>query len=149
MDGITLSRRAQYAIRLCVLLAHRWPGSRAKARELADAAGTPLSSTAQILAQLAGSGVVISEAGPHGGYQLARAPAQVRLLDVVEAVIGALPPDRCVLWDGPCDPTDPCGMHDAWQGMRCAFLDMLADTDLASVTEVESRSPGVGTPTRR
>lgn len=49
----------------------------------------------QMLTNLRRSAILRSIRGPRGGYQLARAPAEIRLSEVVQCLEGEPPPNRC------------------------------------------------------
>ncbi len=133
MEDLALNRRTEYGVRLCLVLADGWPEDRVKARELSRAADVSPGFAAQVLGALVRAGLVVSYAGPHGGYELARDPAGVSLLEAIQALTGDLVSTRCMLWGGRCVPENPCAIHDAWHAAQEAFVTSLADTDLATL----------------
>jgi Rrf2 family transcriptional regulator, iron-sulfur cluster assembly transcription factor len=132
-----LGRRGEYAVRLALQLARQWPEGRAKARDLAEATDTPGPYAAHVLADLVRAGLVASTAGRAGGYEVARPPHEISILEVVEAVGAGGWTGRCVLTGGPCTPERPCTVHDSWEGARSAFTDRLASADLATLLQGE------------
>ncbi|HVP62228.1 MAG TPA: Rrf2 family transcriptional regulator [Myxococcaceae bacterium] len=80
-----LSQTTEYALRLVVQLAaqHDRPVT---IPELARTTRIPEDYLAKVLRQLARAGLVRSQRGPNGGSTLARAPEEVSVLDVVQAV---------------------------------------------------------------
>lgn len=80
-----LSKTAEYALRAVVWLA-REPGRAESAEELARVTKVPRRYLHKVLQDLVHAGIVRSQPGPGGGYALARAPAAVSILDVVNAV---------------------------------------------------------------
>jgi Rrf2 family protein len=64
-------------------------------RDLAEYQGLPPAYVAKIFTRLEKAGLVISEAGLRGGYRLARKPAAITVLDVVDALEGDKPLFRC------------------------------------------------------
>lgn len=142
---LELGRRADYAIRATLDLAHHAPtGDRRKARAIADAMSIPASYVPQILAELVRAGVVRSVAGPDGGYVLARAPEEVTLLEILRAVDGEVTSTACVLRGGPCRWEDTCAVHDPWMQAQEALLDSLDATTFADLV-VNDRALGEGT----
>ena len=129
-----LGKRADYAVRAAVDLArHAWDGERRKARAIAEEMAIPASYVPQILAELVRAGIAVSVAGPGGGYALARAPAEVSLLEVIEAIDGELLSSACVLRAGPCRWDDMCAVHIPWARAQFAMLDSLSATSLAEL----------------
>lgn len=87
---MNLSARTEYACLAAIDLAARFDsGEPVPVRDIADAHSIPTRFLVQILLQLKSAGLVISTRGSAGGYQLAKSPAAITLLDVVSAVDGA------------------------------------------------------------
>jgi Rrf2 family transcriptional regulator, iron-sulfur cluster assembly transcription factor len=127
-----LGRRADYAIRSTLDLA-RHPGRLRKARETAAEADVPERYLPQIMAALIRAGIVTSTAGREGGYQMARASADVSLLDVVEAVDGPIRSTECVLRGGACRWDGTCAVHDTWSAAQEAFREQFARSSFADL----------------
>ena len=128
-----LGRRGQYAVRLALELARRWPDERAKARDLAAATATPGPYAAHVLGDLVRAGLVLSTAGRAGGYELARPPGDISVLAVVEAAGEGAWSGACVLTGAPCTPDTPCAVHNSWCDARQAFADQLAAADFSGL----------------
>jgi Rrf2 family protein len=87
---VNLSARTEYACLAALDLAARYDsGEPVPVRDIADGHGIPTRFLVQILLQLKSAGLVHSTRGSSGGYQLAKAPESITLLDVVSAVDGA------------------------------------------------------------
>ena len=56
--------------------------------DLAKAEGVPSNYLVQILNELRTAGLIISRRGKQGGYALARAPGEISLFDIMQAVEG-------------------------------------------------------------
>jgi Rrf2 family nitric oxide-sensitive transcriptional repressor len=80
-----LSQTTEYALRLVVQLASQGDQP-LTIPELARGTKIPEGYLAKVLRQLARAGLVHSQRGPNGGSVLARAPEEVTVLDVVQAV---------------------------------------------------------------
>ncbi|MEV4575324.1 Rrf2 family transcriptional regulator [Nonomuraea jabiensis] len=76
-------------------LAQLEPGATASAAQLADYYDLPAPYLAKQLQSLVKAGVLSATTGPRGGFRLAREPAQITLLQIVEAVDGASAPYEC------------------------------------------------------
>lgn len=130
---VRLGRRGDYAVRAVLALArHEGHGLR-KAREITDDVEVPATYLPQILGDLVGAGIVTSVAGRDGGYALARPPAEVSLLEVLEAVEGDTQLTECVLQGGPCQWETECAVHRFWADAQEAFRERLAATSFADV----------------
>jgi Rrf2 family protein len=136
---LTLSKRGDYVVRAALALARAQPaGAYRKIREVAEEMGLPQPYTPQILGLLAKAGLAEARAGQQGGYRLRRAPADISLLDVVEAGEGPLQPARCTLRGGPCHWEQICALHPAWEQATQALRRSLAEISLASVASVDA-----------
>lgn len=151
---VTLSKRGDYVMRAAICLARAFAdGSSRKIREVVDATDVPRSFASQILSDLVRAGLATSKAGRDGGYRLARAPAQITVLEVVEAAEGPLRLGRCALGDGPCRWQDVCPLHETWSEVAVALRELLASANLEQVAErdaaIESGTYAVPTSSHR
>lgn len=79
------SQTVEYALRAVVHLAFEAPAARTTA-QIADATQVPRDYLAKILQGLAKKGIVATQRGVGGGVSLVKDPADVTILDVVNAV---------------------------------------------------------------
>lgn len=134
-----LSATAEYALRAMAYLANLPPGATARATDLEAATGTSAPYLAKVLRKLVIAGLLVSQKGHHGGFALARPPAAVRFLDVLEAVGHRPDPSRCAFGWGECDPDAPCPLHDAWSQLTETLHRWATTTTLASVRPADAR----------
>jgi Rrf2 family transcriptional regulator, iron-sulfur cluster assembly transcription factor len=136
---LELGRRADYAIRAAVDLArHVDAGSRRKAHLIADEMDIPPSFVPQVLAALVRAGIAESHSGRGGGYRLSSSPAEVSLLQVIQAATGELASETCVLRGGPCDGATMCAVHVPWLQAQQALLDALDGTTLEDLVVIDA-----------
>ena len=133
---LQLTRRGDYAVRAALHLGRRAEGGDGfvKLREISEAMAIPRSYVAQVLGFLTRAGLAEARAGRDGGYRLTRPPADITLLEVVEAAEGLLLPARCTLRGGACRVNDQCVVHPAWFRAAEALRDSLRTTSLAEVS---------------
>lgn len=62
---------------------------------------------------------------------MSRHPAQITLLELIEAIEGQLARKQCLMRGGPCDGS--CAVHGAWRSAEEAFLRALASATLGEV----------------
>ena len=129
----TLGRTGDYGVRAVLDVARAHGVGRRKTREIAGAMNIPVRYLSQILALLVRADILTATAGPSGGYELARTPDDLTLLDVVEAVEGPVSLDRCVVRGIPCSSDGICAVHDAWSAAQDAMVDRLRDTTFAEL----------------
>ena len=100
-----ISAKAQYACIATLRLAQSYREQQpVHVKAIAEAHGISQQFLVQILLQLKAAGLVESIRGAAGGYQLARAPAQVRLADVINAIDQPPPPTPGALASLPPSP---------------------------------------------
>lgn len=95
----------------CALVLAALPGGKVlSGADLAELHGVSQSYLLKHLRALAAAGVIDALPGPRGGYRLARAPACITLLDIVEAIDGREPAFVCreLRRRGPGKSKDPC-----------------------------------------
>ena len=139
---LELSRKSDYALRAVIYLARLSPDRYGRVSEIAKAKDIPQAFLAQILPILANRGVVKSLQGAHGGYALARTPAEITFLDVIEAVEGSLKLNRCV--DGQhddCSIVDVCEMHYVWTMAQRQTVDFLSKVTMADMLQAPHHPP--------
>jgi Rrf2 family protein len=90
-----LGEPVEWALHCTTVLALLPDGAALPASKLAEFHGVPAAYLAKALQSLSRAGIVESVPGRHGGYRLGRPPAEVTLLDVVDAVEGRESSFRC------------------------------------------------------
>ncbi|MCC7313129.1 MAG: Rrf2 family transcriptional regulator [Sulfuritalea sp.] len=118
-------------------------------RDLAELQGISPSFVAKIFPKLEKAGIVQAAAGVRGGYRLARAPADITVLDIVDAIEGNKPlfdcqeiRDRCAVFDGDAPnwaTNGVCAIHAAMLRAEKAMRESLAQETLASIAAVVER----------
>src|SRR5438132_864717 len=121
------SQRVEYALRAVVYLAHEAPAGRTTEQIAAATRVEHQAYLSKVLQALRRAGVVRSQRGVGGGMTLARAPAELTLLEVVNAV----EPIRRIR-------TCPLGL--SAHGVRLCALHRRLDDALAHVEEAFRRS---------
>ncbi len=143
--GLTLSKRGDYVVRSAICLARSYEtGVPKKLRQISSEMEIPRTYVSQILGDLVRSGLAVSSFGKDGGFRLARPPAEINLLEVVEAGEGSLTSATCALGDGPCRWEAVCPLHESWSTASSLFRAELAASSLAVVAE-RSRAIEAGT----
>ncbi|MBZ0155580.1 MAG: Rrf2 family transcriptional regulator [Alphaproteobacteria bacterium] len=112
-----ISREADYAIR-CIFHMAREPEKLHLIVDIAKSQEVPKSFLAKILQKLAKAGIVSSTRGVNGGFSLSRRPADITLLDVIEAVQGPLSLNACIIDHKICARKEACSVHPVWKEIR-------------------------------
>ena len=127
-----LFRQVDYAIR-CLIYLTRTRDRLATKGEIAKAASAPDLFVAKILQRLARAGVVNSTRGVHGGFVLARDPATLSLLDVIELTQEQTAPRPCVVDPRACPFVKSCPVHPVWMRIHRSTRRELRKVSFASL----------------
>ena len=128
-----LSKTAIHALRAMTALAELPAHAFAGAAEVADAIGAPPNYLGKLLKSLAEEGLVQSQKGKGGGFRLARTPARITVLDVVEPIDHIGRWRGCFLGRSRCSDHSPCAVHVRWAAIRDQYLAFLKHTTLADL----------------
>jgi Rrf2 family protein len=85
-----LSRASGYALQAIVGMAAGQSGVPVASQLTAEAEGIPERFLLKLLFPLVKANILLSRKGPRGGYFLAKPPAKITLLEIIEAVDGPL-----------------------------------------------------------
>ena len=125
----------KYAIRAMAYIAAREnPAEPISAAEVAEAESIPPYYLAKVLQDLARAGVLSSVRGRGGGFKMLRAPEEVPVMEILEAVENVKKlTTECVLGLDRCDEEVSCPMHTTWMTFRDRLLDQLVDMTVADL----------------
>jgi Rrf2 family protein len=130
---LRFSRTSDYGLRAALEIARAPAGDLIPRHAIARAIDAPAGVLAQALAPLVRSGVLAAQAGPRGGYRLARPAEQISIHDIVVAIDGPPEVQRCVLRETACSRESPCPFHTFLVAAQERFFDTLRTTSLATV----------------
>jgi Rrf2 family protein len=128
-----LTRAADYASRVMVHLAGLPAGARASLPTLAEAVDVPEQFLSKVLQMLGRSGLIQSQRGPSGGFELAADPERMSVLDVVEAVEGPIQLNLCLGPGAGCARKSRCAVHLVWQEAQEALVAVLRKATIAGL----------------
>jgi len=129
-----VTRKADYAIR-CVLHLSREPGTVSSVEEISRAMFVPKTFLAKILQRLMRAGIVSSTRGVKGGFQLAKRPKDINLLEVIEAIQGPSAPNLCAIDKRMCQLSGICTVHPVWMKIREMVEKELRKTNFANLSK--------------
>ncbi len=137
---LRLSKKADYALIAMKHLATREGGGTSSAREIAEEYNIPVELMAKVLQRLARRGLLVSQQGTRGGYQLARASDSMSVADVIQAIDGPLTVTACSDHDGRCGQFTKCNVRDPLWRIRERIIAALATCSVSEMA-AESVSP--------
>jgi Rrf2 family protein len=89
---LKISQKGLYALEALMTLGHRYGTGTIKIRQIAIDNDLPEKFLELILLELKNARIVESVRGAKGGYQLRRAPAEIRLSEIIRLIDGPLAP---------------------------------------------------------
>lgn len=121
-----LSQTVEYALRAATFLASDHETSRT-VEQIATATQVPGAYLSKVMQQLSRAGLVVGRRGVGGGFSLARSPAEVRIIEIVQAV-------------EPFQRITTCPLGLVAHGKRLCPLHKRLDAALASMEQAFSNS---------
>jgi len=123
-----LSKKADYGLIAMKHLAMHSEES-ISAREIAAEYRIPAELLAKVLQKLARKGLLVSQHGMNGGYILARDPAQISIVEVLEALEGPISITPCERGDD-CQQLQMCSVRDPLLKIKAKVVRVLGDTSI-------------------
>jgi len=127
-----ITRQADYAVRAVLYLA-RNGDQRTATSMIAEKQRIPPSFLAKIVSQLSIAGLLHTSRGARGGVSLARAPQEITLLEVIEAIDGPIQLNECVGDSGACSFDDDCPLRPVWCDAQEQLVNKLKGTNFADM----------------
>ncbi|PKN46422.1 MAG: Rrf2 family transcriptional regulator [Deltaproteobacteria bacterium HGW-Deltaproteobacteria-17] len=87
----------------------------------------------QLMPGLRHAGLVRTVRGPHGGYELARSPDEITVLEIITLLEGPPVPVDCVTRPDVCGRTGDCVTHELWSEVAAAIEGVLSRTTLGTL----------------
>jgi len=130
-----ITRQADYAIRTVHYVSRLGAHQHVPTRQIAKEQRIPSSFLAKIISQLAVAGLVQTTRGAHGGVALAKAPKEITLLEVVEAIDGPILLNECVSHAEHCYFGKDCQLRGIWCETQNALVERLRETNFAQFSD--------------
>ncbi len=119
-----ITRQTDYAIR-CVLYLSKKKDQPIVVDEIANEMSIPKSFLSKIVQKLSRADILESFRGVKGGFKLSRKPAEISLLDVIDAMQGCAASNKCAVDKAQCNLSCTCIVHPVWIMLRKQTEDYL------------------------
>ncbi len=131
-----ITRAGEYGVLGLMCLARRPFGSVVMIDEVSREEQIPKSFAAKIFQSLAKGGLVRSNRGTGGGFTLLKKPAEITVLDVIEAVEGKIAFQRCLAEDEPkCEHHGGCALCGLFEQAQDRVKETFSRTTLADLAK--------------
>jgi Rrf2 family transcriptional regulator, cysteine metabolism repressor len=142
-----ISTRGEYGVRVMIDLARHFESGLRSLTEISEDEGLPVQYLEQLIKRLRDKELVASVRGAHGGYQLTRTPADIRMSEVLQALEGSLETYSCPSDKDAqgitCDwghSINDCTTRMLWAKLRTAIFQTLDSITLAELSAVPAHS---------
>ena len=137
---LRITKLTDYATVVLCALAEA-PARVHSAAELAEQSRLELPTVSKVLKPLAHAGLVTGFRGASGGYKLARPPAQISLIEIVEAIEGKLGLTECSGEHSSCEYEPHCGTRGHWHRVNEVIAGALRGVSLEDMLPTAAKKP--------
>jgi len=127
---VLFSKKCEIGLQAVLYLSTEGEGVLFNALQVSEKVKQPKEFVSKVLQILTFSGIVGSKKGKNGGFFLAKATSEIRLIEIVEAIDGREVFEKCVLGFPECGDTHPCPVHNSWGKLRDDAYNMLKEETL-------------------
>ena len=133
-----LTRAGEYAVRCALYLSFQGEGVLTRRKDIARVMDIPDQFLGKIAQQLSRARIIEIVQGSKGGYRLIISPGKLTLLEVVEAVIGEIFLNDCLINPNTCDRINTCSIHEVWLRARDQLRQTLREATFTKLLSHES-----------
>lgn len=105
-----LNRKLEYSLIALKHMSQKRPGELTTAKEVSDSYHSPFDATARVMQMMAQSGMLKSEQGATGGYQITRDLAKVSLQELFDVIQGPTQIAKCMHKQDQCELKSNCNI---------------------------------------
>lgn len=131
---LRFTKRADYGLMAIHYIAVHDEVGAVSVKRIAEEFRIPPELLAKILQRLARQGLIVAQAGPKGGYALARRPTAITVGEVVRALEGPIRIVECYEEASDCPQMERCSLRRPVQKIQTAITHMLDTMSLAELT---------------
>jgi Rrf2 family protein len=132
-----LSTKSRYGVRFMTALACEYGEKSLFLKDIAASEEISGKYLSLIVIPLRAAGLINSLRGAHGGYSLARAPREITLCDIIEALEGETCLVRCVKQPATCDRVAICPTRDIWSSLGENIRQTLQSVTIAELAQLK------------
>ncbi len=133
-----LTRAGDYAVRCLYYLSAQKEGIVTARKEIAREMDIPEQFLAKIARQLSRVGIIEIVQGPKGGFRLIVSSDKLNLLDAVEAVMGEIFLNDCLMRPESCARSGSCAVNMVWERARNQLRETLREATFDKLLKDES-----------
>ncbi len=130
-----LNRKVEYALIVLKYMSQKKPGQLSSAKEMSEKFQAPFDATSRVLQIMSHNGVLRSEHGAHGGYQIVRDLEKISFYQLNEMILGPVGITKCISKEGDknCDLQSNCNIVSPIRFLNFKFSEFLKQLTVAEV----------------
>tara|TARA_B000000441_G_C21576708_1_gene251851 strand:+ start:164 stop:616 length:453 start_codon:yes stop_codon:yes gene_type:complete len=129
-----INKLTDYSIVILANLVAKDENAMYTAKELSEFSGIPLPTVTRILKMLSNKGILESQRGAQGGYELTKNSTEISVAEVIEAMEGPIALTECASDDCGCAFEPSCAVGKPWQKINKAVNDVLRNISLSDMS---------------
>tara|TARA_S200000501_G_C20507365_1_gene605356 strand:- start:188 stop:640 length:453 start_codon:yes stop_codon:yes gene_type:complete len=129
-----INKLTDYSIVILANLVAKDENAMHTAKELSEFSGIPLPTVTRILKMLSNKGILESQRGAQGGYELTKNSTDISVAEVIEAMEGPIALTECASDDCGCAFEPSCSVGKPWQKINKAVNDVLQNISLSDMS---------------
>jgi Rrf2 family transcriptional regulator, nitric oxide-sensitive transcriptional repressor len=133
-----INRKVEYALMGLKHMRAKAPGELTTAKEISSLYGCPFDVMSRVLQTLAKKGVVRSEQGAHGGYQITKDLSRVSFYELNEMILGPVVVARCLhdeSGESPCEIRETCNIVSPVNALNRKLVEFYKSLSLSELLE--------------
>lgn len=131
---IRIGKLTDYSLVILSLLA-RSSQTLLSSNQVVEQTGIQKPTVAKLMKHLTHHGFLHAERGASGGYQLARSPKEISVVDIIKALEGPIALMQCNLGAENCAIAEQCPSKGPWQQINQILLETLSAVSLIDLQE--------------
>ncbi len=136
-----LNKKMEYALMALKYITRKSEGSLTTAKEVVTNTGVPFDATARVMQIMGQKGILRSEQGAQGGYQLVGDLSQVSFFDLIEMVLGPLGIVKCLHGSENCEIFGSCDIQQPINHLNNRLVEFYKGVSLQEILIAEKKSP--------
>ena len=134
---MVITRATEYAIRTVIYLGQQPKNEIVLKKDICRTQNVTPAFLTKILQPLIKAGIVSSQRGVGGGFLLCKDPAEITLLDILQAEEGQLKLNHCLLDHDSCQRNSHCPAHEVWHEAQEEMIQTLKKYSIADLVRRE------------
>lgn len=139
-----INKKIEYALIALKHMYHKHPGQLTAAKEVAAQYRTSFDTTSRVMQIMASKGLLKSEQGAQGGYQITRDLAKISFLELTEMIEGSVTMANCLHEDGDkCQMLERCNIVSPISWLNTKLKEFYAGLSIKELIDTKDQMGGM------